>query len=210
MKKFFLFAMLFAVASMFTSCEDPDKKLVNDLKGTWSGTTTIDDDDLPVEYQFFESTDGHTGMFIEVTHLSILDTIDYTVYEVPYRAYVGGSYSVKDGWLSITYDSETSTIIFDEDVAYDYIAAFLDNARERGDEDWMNETPEDVTEYFINSRTEDIEDEWREMCDNFNKGKKDGFSHLTVSPSKMSFSASDGPAEFDRTDDIFDSYPFED
>ena len=85
--------MLFAVASMFTSCEDPDKKLVNNLKGTWSGTTTIDDDDLPVEYQFFESTDGTTGKFVEIAYMHEYDGD----FDIRYFAYVSGEYSVKDG-----------------------------------------------------------------------------------------------------------------
>ena len=57
--------MLIAVASLFTSCESSDSKLVKNLKGSWEGTTLVFGEETPVQYQFFESTDGKTGKFVE-------------------------------------------------------------------------------------------------------------------------------------------------
>ena len=209
MKKVLFFTMLLAVASMFTSCENPDKKLVKDLTGTWSGTTIFAEEEVPLVYQFFESADGLTGNFIELTVLSIEDEIDGVDYTIPYYAYVGGTYKVDDGWLSIQYDLETVTIEFDEEDVYEYVAAFLDYDREQGDQQWLDDTPESLTEYFISSRQVSIGEEWTGYCEDFNNSKGDGFKDLTVSESSMSFKANDYNAQFHRAKDMFDNYPFD-
>ena len=46
MKKFFLFTMLVAVASLFTSCENPDTKLAQSLVGTWEGYNYFGEDEV--------------------------------------------------------------------------------------------------------------------------------------------------------------------
>jgi hypothetical protein len=211
MKKVLLFTMLIAVASLFTSCESSDSKLVKNLKGSWEGTTLVFGEETPVQYQFFESTDGKTGKFVEETEQYIYDTINGEPFAIPYWAYVCGKYSVEDGWLDFKYEPETSTILFDEDYVLGYINAFLENDRLNGEGLWAEETPEDLTEYFLDTRSEDLGQEWSEICEEFNNAEGDGFSNLTVDENTMSFAATDmDKIVFKRTTDMFDKYPFED
>ena len=204
--------MLVAIASMFTSCENPDTKLAKDLVGTWSGYNYFGEDEVDAEYQFFACDDNNSGNFAEINHLTFVDEVDGVEYEMPYLAYVGGKYTVKDGHLALIYDPETAGILFDEDYVSDYVIAFLTYDREKGEGEWIEETPEDVIEYFIDSREESFGEVWADMCKESNEGNKDaaGFGELKVTETSMSYHAADlGTLKYTREDvDWFSDYPF--
>jgi len=212
MKKILLFTMLVAVASLFTACENPDTKAAQNLQGTWEGYNYFGEDEVDAEYQFFACDENNTGKFIEVNHLSFTDEVDGIEYEMPYLAYVGGEYSVKDGHLYMSYDPETAEVYFYEDPVMDYITAYLTWDSEKGEGVWTEDTPEDVTEYFINSRTESFGEIWAEMCEesNTNNTESTGFGDLKVDEKQMSYHASDlGTLTYTRASkDIFEEYPF--
>lgn len=212
MKKVLLFTMLVAVASLFTSCENPDTKLAQSLVGTWEGYNYFGEDEVDAEYQYFECDAQNAGKFLEVNHLTFVDEVDGIEYEMPYLAYVGGDYSVKDGRLYMNYDPETAEVYFNEDAVMEYVTAYLIYDREKGEGAWAEDTPEDVTEYFIASRSESFGEIWTEMCEDSNSGNSEaaGFGDLKVNETTMSYHASDlGTLKYTRsTSDIFEEYPF--
>lgn len=212
MKKAILFSLFIAVASLLTSCDNPDTTLAQNLVGTWEGYNYFGDEEIDAEYQYFECDENNSGKFIEVNHLTFVDEIDSIEYEIPYFAYVGGEYYVKDGRLYMTYDPETAEVYFFEDQAFEYVSAFLAWDREKGEGAWIEDTPEDVTEYFIASRSESFGEDWSKMCEkaNSNNSEAAGFSELKVDQNTLSFHASDmGTLKYTRSEEnIFEEYPF--
>ena len=211
MKRFLLFTMMLAVAFSFTACEDTDSQLAEKLKGSWKGTTLINSEEYPMVYQFFESTDGKTGKFVEITSDSYTEDIDGEDFKLPFNVYVGGTYKIDGGWLSLTYAPKTTIIELDEDALNEFALTYLayDSQKEEPEMDGI--TPEDFMELY----TEFVDDEdnanWTEMYEKLNANKADGFSNLTINEGKMSYKTGDaGRIEFTTTDDVFVKYPFED
>lgn len=200
MKKLLIITMLFTVACASSSYKDTDKQLVKDLKGTWEGSIYLDDEEIPTDYQFFESTDGTTGNFIEIAYLHEIDGD----FDIRYFAYASGEYAVKDGRLSLTYFPETTyASAYDEEALNDYAAALLDYYREEGREILW----EDESELAV-SILEVLEEHWSEVCEDRNNTTGD-FSNLTVTEDKMSFVTDNRTLEFTKADhDWFTAYPF--
>lgn len=210
MKKLLLITMLVAAASMFTACDSPNNKTAQNMSGTWEGSTYFGDEEYPSDYQFFPNANSNTGQFIELDYLSISDEIDGFTYEMPYIAYVGGTYTVKDGHLFLDYDSETAWVYIEEEPVLQYVTAYLEYDREYGDGDFLDSDPEELTEYFIDSRTESLGNSWEEVITDFNTGMTNGYGELKVTESQISYHTSDlGVLVFTRADyDIFEEYPF--
>ena len=212
MKKVLLFTMLVAVASLFTSCENPDIKLAQSLVGTWDGSNYFDGDEVDAKYQFFACDENNKGKFVEINHLSIFDEVDGIEYEMPYIAFVGGDYSVKNGYLVLSYDAESAGVYFNEDPIINYVNAYLTYDREKGEGIWTQENPEDVTEWFISTTTDDFEEDWAEMCKKFNTNNEEamGFGNLKVDEKVMSYHTNDlGTLTYTRDEvDWFEQYPF--
>lgn len=202
MKKLLLITILFTVACASSSCQDKqtDKLLAKNLKGTWEGSIYIDDEEIPTDYQFFESADGTTGNFIEIAYLHEIDGD----FDIRYFAYVSGEYAVKDGQLSLTYFPETTLAeAYDEDILKDYAAALIDYYREEGREILW----EDESELAV-SILELLEENWGEVCEERNNANGN-FSNLTVSQDKMSFVVDNRTLEFTKADqDWFTAFPF--
>ena len=202
MKKNPIIAILFILAFVCSSCngQNNDKKLVNNLVGTWEGSIYIDDEEIPTDYQFFESTNGTTGNFIEIAYLHEYDGD----FDIRYFAYVSGEYTVKNGKLSLTYLPETiSTEPYDEKVLIAYAAALMAYYQEEGKELlWEDESE------LAESILEILAEEWDGVCVDRNNTNGD-FSNLTVTEKKMSFKAGSRTLEFNRADhDWFTAYPF--
>lgn len=209
MRRFLLFTMMLAVVSMFTACEDTDAKLAQDLKGAWKGTTLINDEEYPMAYQFFESTDGKTGKFVEITSDSYTEKLDGVEYGLPCFVYVGGQYTIDEGWLSLKYDPETTLIEMDEDALRDFAEAYLLTVQDNPD--WADATVDDVMSLYSEIVDEDDQGSWQEMYEKSNANKADGYSNLTIKDGKMSYKTGDaGVVEFESTDEVFKRYPFED
>ena len=210
MKKLLLITMLVAVASMFTACEDTNKKMAQDMKGTWEGSTYFGEDEYPADFQFFPDAEKNTGKFLEIDYLSISDDVDEITYQMPYLAYVGGTYTVKEGKLFLDYDSESAWVWFDEDPVIEYVNAFLAYDLEYGEGEWQEFEAQELVDYFIESRTEDLGSAWEEIIVDLNKGMSNGYGELKVSPEQISYHTSDlGVLVFTRADyDVFDEYPF--
>lgn len=212
MKKLLLFTMLVAVASLFTACENPDNQKAQNMQGTWEGYNYFGDEETPAEYQFYPEAESNHGKFIEMNHLVFNDEVDGVAFDMPYLAYVGGEYSVKDGRLYITYDTETAGVMFDEDPILAYVTAYLEYDREKGEGEWIGELPEDVAEYFLNTRTDSFGEAWTEMCQEFNDANvgASGFGDLKISDNKLSYHTSDlGTLEYTLSEeDWFEEYPF--
>lgn len=210
MKKLLLITMLVAVASLFTACDDTNKKMAQDLSGTWEGSTYLGEEEYPADYQFFPDAESNTGKFLEIDYLSLVDEVGDDTYEMPYIAYSGGTYTVKEGKLFLDYDSETAWVWFEDEPVLDYVTAFLEYDREFGEGEWLDYEAEELAEYFINSRTDDLGSAWEEVISEFNTGMTSGYGELKVTPSQFSYSTSDlGTLVFTRADyTIFDEYPF--
>lgn len=210
MKKILLFTMLVAVASLFTSCENADVKTAQNMAGTWEGSTFFGEDEYPADYQFFPDEKGNTGRFVEIDYLSITDEVGDVTYEMPYSAYVGGKYTVKDGTLYLEYDVETAWVYIEEEPVTEYVTAFLEFDRESGAGEWLDANVEDLVDYFIESRTEDLGNSWEEIIKDFNTGLEYGYGDLKVTDTQISYHTSDlGVLTFTRSeDDVFEKYPF--
>ena len=209
MKRFLLFTMMLAVASVFTACEDTDAKLAQDLKGAWKGNTLINGEEYPMAYQFFESTDGKTGKFVEITCDSYTEELDDIEFELPCYVYVGGKYTIDEGWLSLKYYPETTIIEMDEDAMKDFAEAYLLTVQDNPD--WENATPEDVIRLYSEIVNEDDQESWQDMYEKSNTSGADGFSNLTIKDGKMSYKTGDaGVVEYESAKEVFKKYPFED
>ena len=207
MKKIFLFTMLVAVALLFTSCENADVKTAQNMAGTWEGSTFFGEDEYPADYQFFPDEKGNTGRFVEIDYLSITDEVGDVTYEIPYSAYVGGKYTVKDR-LYLEYDVETAWVYIEEEPVTEYVTAFLEFDRESGAGEWLD--AKDLSEYFIDSMTEDLGNSWEGIIKDFNTGLANGFGQLKVTKNQLSYHTSDlGELVFTKaSEDLFDEYPF--
>ena len=201
MKKLLFITLLFTVACVSSSYKDNDKDklLAKNLKGTWEGSIYLNDEEIPVDYQFFE-TDGTKGNFIEIAYLHEYDGD----FDIRYFAFVSGEFSVKDGQLLLTFFPETTSAEpYDEEVLMNYAAALMDYYQEEGREilwDSVDELADSVLEMFA--------EQWGLVCEdrNNNSGL---FSNLTVTEGKMSFVDGDRTLEFKKgNQDWFTAYPF--
>ena len=202
MKKFYIIALLFTIACANSSFKDKDtdKQLVKSLKGTWEGSIYIDDEEIPADYQFFESNDGTTGNFIEIAYLHEYDGD----FDIRYFAYVSGEYSVKNGQLSLTFFPETTSAEpYDEEVLMEYAAALMNYYQEEGKE-ILWESDADLADSVL----EMFAETWDEVCEERNNTSS-LFSNLTVTEDKMSFVDRDMTLEFKKANhDWFTAYPF--
>ncbi|MCR4847833.1 MAG: hypothetical protein K5920_03150 [Bacteroidales bacterium] len=201
MKKLLFITLLFTVACVSSSYQDndKDKQLAKNLKGTWEGSIYLNDEEIPVDYQFFE-TDGTKGNFIEIAYLHEYDGD----FDIRYFDFVSGEFSVENGQLLLTFLPETSTAEpFDEAVLMDYAAALMDYYQEEGKEilwDSVNELADSVLEM--------LEEEWGSVCEERNN-TSGLFSNLTVTEGKMSFVDGERTLEFKKGEqDWFTAYPF--
>lgn len=202
MKKLLFISLLFTVACVSSSYKDQnaDKQLVKNLIGTWNGSVYIDDEEIPTDYQFFESTDGTTGHFVEISYLHEYDGD----FDIRYFAYVSGEYSVKDGRLSLTYYPETTDAeAYDDDYLMEYVAALMRYYQEEGKELlWDND------EELAGSVLEMLAEQWSEVCEERNETGVN-FNNLTVTEDKMNFVAGERALEFTKAEqDWFTAYPF--
>lgn len=202
MKKTLIITLLFVMACISTSFKgkDTDKQLVKNLKGTWEGSIYIDDEEIPADYQFFESTDGTTGKFVEVSYLHEIDG----GFDIRYFSFVCGEYSVKNGKLTLTFIPEsTYAEVYDEEVFGDYISGlwnlYINEGRELLWED-ESELASSVLEFF--------EDNWSEVCEDRNQSNNT-FDNLTVTEKKMSFADGKRTLTFKHTNrEWFTAFPY--
>lgn len=201
MKKLLFITLLFAIACGNSSYKNNDNQLTEGLKGTWQGSVYLNDEEIPTDYQFFESADGKTGKFIEIAYLHEIDGD----YDIRYFAYVSGEYVVKDGKLSLTYYPETTSAeAYDEDALEEYATALIEYYTEEGREILW----EDASELAF-SILEVLEEEWSEVCEERNNSMAD-FENLTISEDKMSFVADNRTLEFTKAEqDWFTAFPFD-
>jgi len=203
--------MMLAVVSMFTACEDTDAQLAEKLKGTWKGTTLINKEEYPMTYQFFESTDGKTGKFVEITSDKYTEEVNGEEYKLPFNVYVGGTYKIDEGWISLSYFPETTLVELDEDYLRKFAEVYLQSERMTDNTEWADATPEDVMDLYTQYIDEEDQGSWIDMYKTLNENKADGFSNLTINEGKMSYKTGDaGRVEFESIEDIFIKYPFED
>lgn len=210
MRKLSLLTLLIALATLFTSCEISDDQLAQRLKGAWAGESIVNGKKAKMEYQYFESTDGKTGKFVEITHLNVSDTVNGTEYVMPYKAYVGGDYSINNGLFSITYLPETIQIVFDKDAINSYAQAFIANENGKENSEFANTTPEELAASIIKSGTKELSSDMKSFYVDYNELKPDGYENLRISENKMSFMTSDvAKVEFNRMgNDILEEYPY--
>lgn len=202
MKKTLIITMLLTVVCVNLSCQNKntDKQLAKDLIGTWEGSIYIDDEEFPVDYQFFESTDGTTGNFIEIAYLHEIDGD----FDIRYFAYVSGEYKVKDGQLSLTFFPEsTYADPYDEDALAEYAAVLWEYYQEEG----RRLLWEDQSELAV-AVLETLEETWSNVCESRNQEGND-YSKLTITENELSFVAGDRTLQFTRTDhEWFTAFPF--
>lgn len=202
MKKILIITMLFTVACVSSSYKDnnTDKQLAQNLKGTWEGSVYIEDEEIPTDYQFFESADGTTGKFVEIAYMHEYDGD----FDIRYFAYSSGEYSVKDGRLSLTYYPEsTYAEAFDEQVIMDYAAALMEYYRKEGKELFWEDEAE-----LAESILDILADEWTVVCEERNEANET-FGNLTFTGNKMSFVSGKRTLEFKLAEnDWFTAFPF--
>ena len=202
MKKIFVVSLLFTIACASSSYKgnDTDKQLVKNLVGTWEGSIYIDDEEIPTDYQFFESADGVTGNFVEIAYLHEYDGD----FDIRYFAYTCGEYSVKDGQLSLTFIPESAYAeVYDEEVFGSYVSALWDYYHEEGRQILW----EDESELAI-SVLETFEAVWAQFSDDRNQ-EGSNFDQLTVTENKMSFMVGESTWEFNRANhEWFTGYPY--
>lgn len=201
MKKLLFITLLFTVACVSSSYKDNDndKQLAKNLKGTWEGSIYLNDEEIPVDYQFFDA-DGTKGNFIEIAYLHEYDGD----FDIRYFDFVSGEFSVKDGQLSLTFFPETSSAeAYDENVLMEYAAALMNYYQEEGrDILW------DSNEELAGSVLEMLEEEWGLVCEDRNN-TSGLFNNLTVTEGKMSFVDGERTLEFKKgSQDWFTAYPF--
>ena len=202
MKKIFIVSLLFALACASSSYKDndTDKQLVKNLVGTWEGSIYVDDEEIPVDYQFFESTDGLTGNFVEIAYLHEYDGD----FDIRYFAYTCGECSVKDGRLSLTFIPESAYAdIYDQETFEAYVSALWEFYHEEGREILW----EDESELAI-SVLETFEDVWAQFSEDRNQAGA-SFGNLTVTDDKMSFVSGESTWEFTHSEhEWFTGYPY--
>ena len=201
MKKLLFITLLFTVACVSSSYQDndKDKQVAKNLKGTWEGSIYLNDEEIPVDYQFFE-TDGTKGNFIEIAYLHEYDGD----FDIRYFDFVSGEFSVENGQLLLTFLPETTSAEpYDEQVLMEYAAALMDYYQEEGrDILW------DSVDELANSVLEMLEEEWGSVCEERNN-TSGLFSNLTVTEGKMSFVDGERTLEFKKgNQDWFTAYPF--
>lgn len=192
-KTLLIMTLLLTVACVSSSYKDKntDKQLAKNLEGTWEGSVFIDDEEIPTDYQFFESIDGTTGKFVEIAYLHEIDGD----YDMRYFAYVCGDFSVKDGQLTLTYIPEsTYAEVYDEDTFGEYVSGLWDHYLDEGRQLLWD----DESELAV-SVLETWEEIWAQVCEDRNQ-QGSNFGNLTVTDGKMSFVAGDKTLEFTQTD----------
>lgn len=200
MKKI-LIILLFTIVGISSSCQNKnnDKQLIKNLEGTWEGSIYLDDE-IPADIQFFESTDGTTGKFVEIAYLHEYDGD----FDIRYFSYACGEYTVKDGQLSLTFFPEsTYAEPFDEDVFDDYVAALWEYYQKEG----RTLLWEDESELAV-AVLETFEDTWAQVCEERNQSGNT-FGNLTITEDKMNLMAGDTTWEFKRAaQNWFTDYPY--
>lgn len=210
MKK--LVFLMISLAFVFTACEDADLTNAKKMNGTWAGTTMVDDDETDMVCQFFTDENGKTGKYIEA--LSYYDEVEeYGItYSLPYNVYVGGDFSVKDGYLKITYDTTSVTVFADTLAIRDYITTVVEYDITEGEQRYAEENLEELIHNYTIGTNVELSELWASVYGESNSGKGEGFSKLQVNDETMSYNSSDlGKIEFKRSPkDMFNEYPLKD
>jgi len=207
-----IFLML-SLAFVFTACENADVTKAKSLNGTWKGTTMVDEDEADMVCQFFADENSNTGKYIEViNYYDEVEEYDIT-YGLPYNVYVGGSFSVKDGYLKLTYDTASVTVFADTLAIRDYITTVVEyDLSEEGEHRYAAYDLEQlIKDYTVGTEVE-LSELWTKVYNGSNNSKGDGFSNLQVNEETMSYNSADlGKIELKRSPkDMFNEYPLKD
>ena len=192
MKKSLFFSMLAALMVLaLSSCS-----LNEDLLKNMVGTYTDNDPDEKVTLQFYPSTDGETGRFIECRE-SLKDGEDSDGIEVNIHmtAFVTGTYKLTaDQRLSYVYDLDEVAVFYDEDDMAAYVQRNIEY-NDAHDNVWGyqgHEAAEIQEQLEANMKEVDLES-WKEFYESENKDFKTlSYPDVKCDGKTFSFSASEG------------------
>lgn len=203
---------MLSLAFVFTACENADVTKAKSLNGTWKGTTMVDEDEADMVCQFFADENSNTGKYVEIiNYYDEVEEYDIT-YGLPYNVYVGGDFSVKDGYLKITYDTTSVTVFADTLAIRDYITTVVEYDITEGEQRYAEENLEELIHNYTIGTNVELSELWASVYGESNSGKGEGFSKLQVNDETMSYNSSDlGKIEFKRSPkDMFNEYPLKD
>ena len=207
MKKLsFLSALCAVMAMMLTSCTG-NEELLQSMVGTW----TDNDAEETVTIQFYPSTDGHTGKFIE-RRSYVMDGEDSDGIEMNIRCntYITGTFTLTDERrLTYEYDLDKLTVMpEDEDMAgYTQRNIEYNNSHDNVFQFAGTEDAE-VQEHLTNVLASGEEENWKEFYTNENKDfQSASYSDVKVEGNSFSYGVSGNQrVTFTRVDeDMFDA-----
>lgn len=206
MKKSFFFSVLTAVAVLALSSCTSNEEILKNMVGTYSDN----DSEEKVTVQFYPSTDGQTGRFIECRE-SMIDGEDSDGILRDYHTstYVTGTYTLTaEGRLSYQYDTEQVMVYYNTEE----MAAYVQRNIEYNDANdncfgYQGHTPEEIQEQLEeNFRESDVES-WKEFYESENKDFKTlSYKDVKCDGSTFSFKAGEESVVYTRVkEDMFEA-----
>ena len=206
MKKNLFFTMLASLMVLaLSSCTDNAELLANMV-----GTYTDNDPDEKVTVQFYPSTDGKTGRFIECRESLVSgEDTDGIARDYHMTAYVTGTYTLSvDQRLSYKYDLDKVMVYYDSDE----MAAYVQRNIEYNDANdncfgYQGHTPEEIQEQLEANFTESDVDSWKEFYESENKDFETlSYPDVKCDGNTFSFSAQGKTVTYTRvSEDMFDA-----
>lgn len=204
MKKNVFFTMLATLMVLALSSCTTNEDLLKNMVGTY----TDNDPDEKVTVQFYPSTDGQTGRFIECRQ-SLKDGEDSDGVEVNIHmtAFVTGTYKLSyDQRLSYVYDIDAVEVFYDDDDMAAYVQRNIEY-NDAHDNVWgyQGHEPEEIQAQLEAGLNESDVESWKEFYESENKDFETlSYPDVKCDGSTLSFSASGKTVTYTRVaEDMF-------
>lgn len=205
----FFSALCAMMAMMLMSCTD-NKELLANMVGTYCDN----DPESATTLQFYPSTDGHTGRFVEKTDFIVSDPDEDGIEtNVHANVYITGTYTLTDERrLSYKYDTDEIVVRYDNDDLAAYADRNIEFNNANNDvhkiKDMSKEDVMAALESFL--READIKI-WTEVYTDENKDfETQSYSDVQCDGKTFSFHAGDGRVTYTReAEDMFEADLFD-
>lgn len=204
MRKNVIFTALAAMMVLvLASCTD-NKELLANMVGTY----TDNDPEEKVTIQFYPSTDGHTGRFIESReYLVDGDDNDGIEVNVHATAYITGTYTLTDErHLSYKYDIDELSIFYDTEEMEAYAQRNIDhNNANNNCFGYQGHSLQEVAETLSNSMANNASKSWTEFYEGENKDFETlSYGDVQCDGKTLTFNAGGSRATYTRlAEDMF-------
>ena len=208
-KNLFFSVMAAAVVMLLSSCTD-NKELLANMVGTY----TDNDSEEKVTVQFYPSTDGHTGNFIEKREV-VLDGTDGDDIEMNIQTtvYISGKFTLTDDCrISYDYDLDKMAVFFDDEDMEGYAQR---NIEFNDAHDICYKYPGEELESIVATLEGALEEKqlegWKEFYESENKDFKTlSYKDVKCDGTTFSFDANGTKVVYTRlSEDMFDANFFD-